>query len=167
MKRKLLKNRLIKLSIFEEFEINGKTSYNKYVSKETRIMFGKKDGVFKMRNKQISKKSVDDSLLLSYDIYDMTGLYEEMFIKLFDQIKGKMKRGYKLETKEKSHKLSKMMRFLLVLTWLRLYPKYSAITDKFPVSASTVNREVNYLIPILVEHLNIVQWPKFAKCWIG
>jgi len=86
-----------------------------------------------------------------------------MFLDLFDKVKEKMNQGYDLRRKMKRHKLSRMMRLLLVLTWLRKYPNLVDLKDKFDVSESTSKREVDFLLSILVENLNIIKWPEVPE----
>ena len=144
-----------------------KSHYSTFVSKRIKQMYGRsfaKKGVYQKKfGKKSNKKPISDEKVLAHDIYDLTGIFEEMFLDLFDKVKEKMNQGYDLRRKMKRHKLSRMMRLLLVLTWLRKYPNLVDLKDKFDVSESTSKREVDFLLPILVENLNIIKWPEVPE----
>ena len=144
-----------------------KSHYSTFVSKRIKQMYGRsfaKKGVCQKKfGKKSNKKPISDEKVLAHDIYDLTGIFEEMFLDLFDKVKEKMNQGYDLRRKMKRHKLSRMMRLLLVLTWLRKYPNLVDLKDKFDVSESTSKREVDFLLSILVENLNIIKWPEVPE----
>ena len=57
-------------------------------------------------------------------------------------------------------------RLLLVLIWLRMYPEASVLSAMFMVSATTVQREIRYVLPMLWAHFREqVQWPNVEE-WL-
>ena len=57
-------------------------------------------------------------------------------------------------------------RILLVFIWLRMYPEVSVLSAMFMVSATTVQREIRYVLPMLWTHFREqVQWPN-AEQWL-
>lgn len=60
--------------------------------------------------------------------------------------------------------LSPRARLLLVLHWLRDYPKLSLLRDVYHVSTTYISQDIHHIVPILYSSLRGIQWP--AK-WIA
>ncbi len=51
------------------------------------------------------------------------------------------------------------MRLILVLHWLRSYPKYDDLAELYEISRQQVHREIMHILPLLAAHLNEIDWP--------
>jgi len=51
------------------------------------------------------------------------------------------------------------IRLLIVLNWLRDYPKLTALARKYNVSTTTISRDINFILPILYTRLQLIQPP--------
>jgi len=55
---------------------------------------------------------------------------------------------------------------LMVLDWIRNYPSYYSLGATYGISSSTVCKEINHIVPLLMETLNdmnIIKWPDSFK----
>lgn len=98
------------------------------------------------------------------DIYEATGLFEDAFEWVFQQVKDliTLPRNFFLQHSpiiKYPTMLEPRTRLLLVLQYLRHYPKFSVLQNKFDVSKSYITREINHIIPILYTKINLIHWP--------
>lgn len=95
------------------------------------------------------------------DIFDTTGLFEDVFEWVYDQVKDEIElpRNAPLFSRRKKTMLETRSRLLLVLQWLRHYPKYSILQQQYQVSKSYITRDIKHIIPILYIKINLIKWP--------
>jgi len=52
------------------------------------------------------------------------------------------------------------MLLLMVLYWLRHYPRYSTLGTVFNVSTNTASRVISWLLPAFYTRIRYISWPK-------
>lgn len=86
-----------------------------------------------------------------YTFFEVTGETPETFIQLVNILNLNVRRP---------HSLSVINRILLVIVWLRSYPCFTLLSSIFNVSVTTVNDEIHFILPILLQRLNFyMTWP--------
>jgi hypothetical protein len=92
------------------------------------------------------------------DIYDRTVVERSTFNRILGLVRSDLERprsgGRKVRVT-----LSTDNRLLMVLQWLREYPKFKVLAQMYRVSRFFVQREIRHLIPILYVRLNWIGWP--------
>ena len=53
-----------------------------------------------------------------------------------------------------------LLRLWTFFYWVRKYPAYDTVAIIIHVSSSTVSREIHYLLPLVLKHLNFIQFPQ-------
>ena len=99
------------------------------------------------------------------DIFQTTGLFEDAFEWIFIQIEPQLLLSrnahlYPHPTRKCNVMLEPRCRLLLVLHWLRHYPKYLLLQEQYQVSKSFISRDIKHITPILYTKLNFIKWPE-------
>ena len=94
----------------------------------------------------------------------MTGLFEDQFVRIFDKVEHKiaLPRSHQAPPRTArivSTSLTPHLRLLLVIYWLRHYPRYSVLAHTFGISQAQVHREIYHILPILYEVLDEITLP--------
>lgn len=89
--------------------------------------------------------------LSTFHIYDFTGISEDFFYSILDDLGPQLRQPRTTNGKNRLTKtlLHPHQRLLLVLHYLRYYPHTSNLALLFATSASTVTREINFILPKL------------------
>ena len=86
--------------------------------------------------------------------YEMTGETPETLIQLVNLVD--------LEA-NREHSLNALNRVLLIMVWIRSYPRYCMLSSIFGISKSTVKREIKTAMPHFERKLKgFIQWPSVA-----
>jgi len=112
------------------------------------------------KKKQVQRKSVSIS---QFDIFGLCGIFENTFEHIYSKLQSSIvqARSYLAKgNKIVCTVLEPRVRLLLLLHWLREYPKYKTLALQFSISVSTVSREIKHLLPKVYTALNLIQWPK-------
>lgn len=92
------------------------------------------------------------------DIYDRTGIERSSFTRIFGLVRDDLEKP-RSGTRKIRVTLSSAHRLLMVLQWLREYPKFKVMAQLYGVSRYFVKREIRHQIPILFVRLNWIGWP--------
>jgi hypothetical protein len=92
------------------------------------------------------------------DVYDRTGIERSTFLRILQLIRVDLERPRSGQRKVRVT-LSSANRLMMVLQWLREYPKFKVLAQMYSVSRFFVKREIRHLIPILFVKLNWIGWP--------
>jgi len=102
-------------------------------------------------------------------------LFEDAFEWIFHQVKQQitLPRHAHMTTTTRYHQTNTMLeprtRLLMVLHWLRHYPRYNILQDYYQVSKSYITRDITHIIPILYSKLHLItlpdpqQWPAIGR----
>jgi hypothetical protein len=107
--------------------------------------------------------------ILGVDIHGITGIFEDDFEHLFQQIQWRLVQPRIVGHRITSCTLVPRVCLLLVLQWLREYPKYKLLARTYHISSSQVSREIHHILPILYSHLDEVKFPQqwSSNVWEG
>jgi hypothetical protein len=99
-------------------------------------------------------------VLSDFDIYIETGMIEDEFERLYQNLKNHLRMDRRAARRNAKHRLSPRVRLLMVLHYLREHPKYRILSQKFNISPTLSHREVRYLLPkIYVSLQGEIRWP--------
>jgi hypothetical protein len=110
------------------------------------------------RKAQITRESYN---ILDEDIFDKTGLFENHFEFIFQQMEAALQepRTGKLIVKRL---FSPRLRLLLVLQYLRENLKFKTLANIYGTSPATIQREIRFTLPIIYACLPVqINWPQF------
>lgn len=130
--------------------------------KKYRKLLGRRSARKQWRRKSPRAPSEDsDSFNVNnIDIYERTGLFDDQFEQLHQQLAPLIIQPQRGQQQSKSHPaLSSRKRLLITLHWLRDYHKLRTLRDYYGVSVSTISRTIHHIIPKLYSNLNEIQWP--------
>jgi hypothetical protein len=99
-----------------------------------------------------------NEIINGIDIYDRTGIERSAFMKIFCSIRGDLEKP-RSGTRKVRVTLSSQHRLLMVLQWMREYPKMKVLGQLYGVSRLFAKREIRHLIPILFVRMNYIGWP--------
>jgi len=106
----------------------------------------------------IPPRMIRNNSIDGIDVFDRTGIEHSTFMKILSSIKIDLERP-RSGTRKVRVTLASQHRLLLVLQWLREYPKFKVLGQMYGVSRLFVKREIRHLIPILFAKLNYIGWP--------
>lgn len=138
--------------------------YRKHLERSTR---GIRVGPYSRKSPNTSNISRNTGYITSnnIDIYERTGIFDDTFEEIFLLIKDALEQprshdpAAKARTTRMPTSLSSRTRLLMVLHWLRDYPKYKTLAALYGISRSQVSLEVHHIIPILYRRLRTIEWP--------
>lgn len=102
--------------------------------------------------------------VIQVDIYARTGIFEDVFEWIYQKTKALIQQPrytalYK-GIRPITTALSPHARLLLILHWLRHYPRLTLLRDVYHVSTTYISREIKHILPILYTTVQSIQWPK-------
>lgn len=110
------------------------------------------------RRKPAQTVNVTDKDILNLE--NDLGISVEYFEELFSNIREYLTRTIHTETR-RLRVMTPKKRLWLVLYWLRNYPPYKLLGDLLGISASSISRDIHFILPILSDKMeNLILWPE-------
>lgn len=133
--------------------------YRKY-KKKMRAMFTRpRTSIILRRHRTQPPREQGD--FRSVNVFQTTGLFEDQFEEIFRQVQHLIMqpRVGTHSTRVTKTSLSPRFRLLLVLEFLRHYPRYFVLAKLYNISVSQVGREIYHIIPKLCANIHYISWP--------
>ena len=135
---------------------NRSTGIEKYLKITRHLRRPQKNGPRKRRI--IPRRMPRYQTIGNIDVYDRTGVERSSFYWIFALVKEDLEKPRSGSRKIRVT-LSTANRLLMVLQWLREYPKFKVLAQLYGVSRYFVKREIRHQMPILFVRLNWIGWP--------